>query len=522
MRPLILGILAILAVLAGPVQAENVLRWSMHGDALTFDPMGQNEGPTFIQNQQVYETLVTLTPEMQLEPALAVSWEVVELTRWVFHLREGVTFQDGRPFTAEDVAFSITRAQHPFSNYLQLVSEIEEVQIIDDHTLNFITYAPAPLLPQKLFSIFMMSKSWSEEHGVVTPQNFSGGEENYAVRNANGTGPFMLELREPDIRTIMVRNPNWWGNEAGIPNDIDRIVFTPIENDATRVAALLSGELDLILDPPLQDLARLERTPGLVLAQVPQIRTIFFGLNQRDDELASSNIRGRNPFQDVRVRRAIYQAINEDAIRDRIMRGRAAPGGMIISPGINGYEEAFDERLPFDQDAARDLLADAGYADGFSVSLDCPNNRYVNDEEICQAAIGMLAQIGITVNLDAQPKSLHFPKIENQVTDFYMLGWTPNTLDSGSVFDYLIGTDGSWNAAGYSNAVVDEMLPRISAEIDPDVRRAMIHDAWQIILDDVAYVPLHNQVLTWAMRDSLDMPITPNNLPQFRWARIEE
>jgi len=522
MRSLILGALAIVVALAGPAHAENTLRWAMHGDALTFDPMGQNEGPTFILNQQVYEPLINLDPAMNLIPGLATSWEVVEPTRWVFHLREGVTFHNGEAFTAEDVKFSIERAQHPFSNYLQLVNEIESVDIIDDHTVAFNTYAPAPLLPQKLISIFMMSKSWSEEHGVEVPQNFSAGEENYAVRNANGTGPYILELRESDIRTIFVRNENWWGWAEGLGGNVDRIVFTPIENDATRVAALLSGELDLILDPPLQDLRRIERTAGLKLEEVAQIRTIFLGMNQRDDELESSNVEGRNPFQDQRVRRAIYQAINEDAIRDRIMRGRAAPAGMIISPGINGYEETFDERLPFDPMAARDLLAAAGYGDGFSVTLDCPNNRYVNDEEICQAVVGMLAQIGIDVNLDAQPKSLHFPKIENQTTDFYLLGWTPNTLDSADVFDYLIWTEGSWNAAGYSNAAIDEMLPAISSELDPEVRRQMIHDAWALIIQDVAYVPLHNQALTWAMRDNVDMPIIANNLPQFSWASFAE
>lgn len=522
MRSLWIGVLAVVAVLAGPAQAENTLRWAMHGDALTFDPMGQNEGPTFILNEQVYETLITLNPAMELDPGLATSWEAVAPTRWVFHLREGVTFHNGEAFTADDVKFSIERAQHPFSNYLQLVNEIERVEIVDDYTVNLITFAPAPLLPQKLISIFMMPKDWSEAHNVENPQNFSAGEENYAVRNANGTGPYRLELREPDIRTIMVRNDDWWGWAEGLGGNVDRIVFTPIENDATRVAALLSGELDLILDPPLQDLRRIERTAGLKLEEVAQIRTIFLGMNQRDDELESSNVEGRNPFQDQRVRRAIYQAINEDAIRDRIMRGRAAPAGMIISPGINGYEEAFDERLPYDPLAAQDLLAAAGYPDGFSVTLDCPNNRYVNDEEICQAVVGMLAQIGIDVNLDAQPKSLHFPKIENQTTDFYLLGWTPNTLDSADVFDYLIWTDGSWNAAGYSNAAIDEMLPTISSELDPVVRRAMIHDAWQLIIQDVAYVPLHNQVLTWAMRDTLDMPITANNQPQFRWASFAE
>jgi len=522
MRVFGVSLFVALALTVLPAHAENVLRWSSHGDALTFDPMGQNEGPTFAQNQQIYEPLITRTPDLGLEPALATSWEAVEPTRWVFQLREGVTFHDGRPFTADDVEFSIRRAQHRFSNYLQFVTEIEEVEIIDDYTVNLITSAPVPLLPEQLSSIFIMSRTWAEEHDVTVPQNFSGGEENYAVRNANGTGPFILELREPDIRTIMVRNENWWRLAEDNAHNIDRIIFTPIGNDATRVAALLSGELDLLLDPPLQDLRRIERTSGINLIEIPHMRSIFLGMNQRDDELASSNIEGRNPFQDQRVRRAIYQAIQIEAIHSRTMRERSAPAGMIVAPGVNGYEEGFDERLHYNPLGARDAIAAAGYPDGFSVTLDCPNNRYVNDEEICQAVVGMLAQIGITANLDAQPKSLHFPKLEEFDTDFYMLGWTPTTVDSGDVFEFLLLTEGSWNAGGYSNAAVDALVPQIASELDDEARNAMIHEVWDMAIQDVAYIPLHHQVLTWAARDGLEIPITPNNLPQFRWARMEE
>ena len=218
----------------------------------------------------------------------------------------------------------------------------------------------------------------------------------------------------------------------------------------------------------------------------------------------------------------MYQALDVDAIQSRIMRGRSAPAGMIIAPGINGYEEDLDVRPPYDLDAARALMAEAGYQEGFSVTLDCPNNRYVNDEAICQAAVAMLSQIGITVTLDSQPKSLHFPKLEEQVTDFYLLGWTPTTMDSGDVFDYLVRSEGSWNAGGYSNADLDALTPRIASELDPEVRNALIQETWVIMLADVAYVPLHHQVLTWGMRDNVHMPITANNIPQFRWAHMDE
>ncbi len=514
------GLAMVLAAM--PAHAENILRWSSQGDALTFDPHAQNEGPTFTHNLQVYEALVGRGADLTIEPGLAISWEALEPTLWEFQLREGVSFHNGSPFTAQDAIFSIRRAQHPASNYLQFVVDITEITAVDDFTLHIETAAAVPLLPDQLSSILIMSKAWAEEHEVTAVQDFSAGEENYAVRNTNGTGPFVLELREPDIRTVMVRNPNWWGLEAEDAHNVDRIVFTPIGNDATRVAALLSGELDLLIDPPLQDLRRIESASGLGLSEVAQIRTIFFGLNQWAPELSSSNIRGRNPFADVRVRRAIYQALQIEAIQSRIMRGRAQPAGMIIAPGINGYAAELDTRLPQDQEAALALMVEAGYGDGFSVTLDCPNNRYVNDESICQATVAMLSRIGITVNLDAQPKSLHFPKLEERETDFYLLGWTPTTIDSGDVIDYLLISEGSWNAGGYSNADLDALAPQIASELDVEERNRLIRQVWDIALEDVAYIPLHHQVLTWARRETVDIPITSNNIPQFRWAHIEE
>lgn len=522
MRALLFGLIALVVAGTFPAHAENVLRWAAQGDSLTFDPYAQNEGPTFTHNGQIYEALVTRAPDLTLIPVLATSWEAVEPTVWEFHLREGVSFHNGSPFTADDVVFSIERAQHTNSQYAFFVEEISDVEVVDDYTVRMHTNEPVPLLPEQLYSIYIMSRSWSVANNVEEVQNFSAGEENYAVRHANGTGPFILDLREPGIRTLMSRNENWWGLAEDNPHNIDRIVFTPIANAATRVAALLSGELDLMLDPPLQDLRRIENTAGLKLESVPQVRTIFFGLDQASEELRSSDVEGANPFADVRVRRAMYQALNMDAVQSRLMRGYSVPAGQLVAPGIGGHDEELDTRFPYDPDASRALLAEAGYPDGFSVTLDCPNDRYVNDEEICQAVVSMLGQVGIDVTLDAQTKSLHFIDIENRVTDFYMLGWTPSTLDSGDTFEYLYITDGSWNAGGYSNTEFDALVDQINREVDMERRAELMHQAWQIVTDEVAYLPLHHQVLTWAMRDTLDMPITATNIPYFRWAHMSE
>jgi len=512
---------ATLALLFGnvtPAAAQNTLRWASQGDALTFDPHAQNHGPTNTQNKQVYESLVLRRADQSLEPGLAVDWEPVEPTTWEFQLREGVVFHDGADFTAEDVVFSFQRAQAETSDFTGYITSVGEVEAVDDYTVLIHTVGPNPILPQQLTELSMVDKDWAEANGVEVPQDYAGGEETYAVRNANGTGPFRLELREPDVRTVMVRNDEWWGLEQD-PHNIDEIVYTPIQNAATRIAALLSGEVDFVLDPPLQDLARIESTPGLETISTPQIRSIFFGVDLASDELRYTD---GNPFKDARVRQAIYQATDVEAIRSRIMRDLSAPAGVIAPPGVHGYSEELDTRLAFDVDAAKALMADAGYPDGFSTTLHCPNDRYINDEAICQAMVAMLAQIGISVNLMAQPNSIHFQELQNGEHDFYMLGWGVPTLDSHYIFNFLYKGDGSWNFTGYDNERVNELTAQIEATIDLDERDAMIAEAWDIVQSDIVYVPLHHQVITWAMKETLEMPIEAQDSPQFRWARLAE
>ncbi|MFP3943209.1 MAG: ABC transporter substrate-binding protein [Alphaproteobacteria bacterium] len=518
---LIAGLLAALPFLAAPAHAENVLRWASQGDALTFDPHAQNETPTTAANLQVYEPLVMRgpLPDLDIIPALAASWKLVEPTVWEFKLRKGVTFHDGTPFTAEDVAFSIARAQHETSDYKTYVETVEEVRIVDDHTVRIVTDVPTPLLTANLTQVFIMSKAWSEKHDVTRPQDWEKGEENYAVRHANGTGAFVMELREPDIRTILTKNKNWWGLKE-YPHNIDRIIYTPIQNDATRVAALLSGEIQFLLDPPLQNLKQIERQATLHTRTTPQTRTIFLGMDQERDELRSSNIKGKNPFADVRVRKAFYHAIDAPAIVKKIMRGKAKPAGVLIAPAINGYTEELDNRLPHDVKKAKTLLRQAGYPDGFKVKLDCPNDRYINDEAICQAVTGMLGKIGVDVELDAQPKSLHFPKLLNHDTDFYLLGWGVVTIDSEYVFAHLYRTGEGWNAGKYSNPRVDKLIEQMTSETDPEKRDALIAKTWEIVEGDVVYLPLHHQVITWAMAENFDMPIMPDDMPRFFWGKF--
>ncbi len=500
---------------ASPALAENVLRWTSQGDALTLDPHSQNESPTIAMNGQIYETLVTRDADLILRPELAESWEAGP-DGWTFKLRQGVKFHDGADFTAEDVIFSFGRAMHEASDYKEQIKSITSIEAIDDYTVKMVTDGVNPILPNQLTSLFIMDKGWADANNVSVPMNYAANEETFAVRNANGTGPFTLVSRAPDELTVLARNANWWG-EGMFPGNIDRIEYRPIANAATRVAALLSGEVDFVLDPPLQDLKRIEATEGLSVKTVAQIRSIFFGMDQGIDKLRTSNVDG-NPFKDVRVREAMNLAIDRDAIKRVVMEGLAFPTSMITSPGVLGNTPENDAPVKTDPERAKALLAEAGYPDGFTVRLDCPNDRYNNDEKICQAAVSMYARIGVTVNLDAIPKSQHFPKIQKRETDFYMLGWGVPTLDSHYVFSYLLDSEGSWNAAGYNNARVNEITDAIAVETDGDKRASMIDEAWTQVKADMPYVPIHHQVLAWGLASTVDIPIAADDAFRPRFA----
>jgi peptide/nickel transport system substrate-binding protein len=502
-----------------PAGAENVLRWASVGGALTFDPHGYDEVPTNGQVRQVYETLVTFDADLKLVPGLATVWRLVDPTTWEVDLRRNVRFHDGTPLTASDVVFSFRRAKADipagFSDY---VESIADVRALDEHTVRFETSSPNPQLADQLTHVSIMSEVWAEAHDAMVPVDVSAGEENYASEHANGTGPFVLKQFEPNGPISMVRNRDWWGLDQ-YPHNIERIEYDPIPDPEERLAALLEGKLDLLTDPPLSALDQIRSTSGLKLAQGAEIRTIYLGLDQTSEELRSSNVKGGNPFSDRRVRRAIYQAIDVEAIRKDVMRGLSIPAGMMVPPRALGYAPELDQRLPYDPAVAKALLGEAGYSKGFSVTLDCPNNRYINDKAICRAIAAQLNAVGLNVTVNAQPKEVIFAKFDNRDTDFYLLGW--GSYDSYDVFIKFYRSRGGENAPGYSDPTVDELIEKIGREMITFARDAMIEEVWKIVLDDIVYIPLHYQVIVWAMRDNLEIPVYPYNRPIFREARLK-
>ena len=509
---------AIFFVFVATHSYAKTIKWSMQGDSLTLDPHAQNEGPTTQDSRQVYEALVTRGLDMSIEPQLATDWKTTDPNTWVFNLRKGVKFSDGTDMTAKDVVFSILRAKQPTSDFKEYISTISDVKEIDNYTVQVTTSKPNPILLNQLSNIFIMSKKWSIDFGATVSQNWDGGEETFSATNAMGTGPFKITLREPNTKTVFERNSNWWGSMKD--NSVTEIHLLPIKNSATRVAALLSGEVDLVTDAPVQDLARIGNSADHEVVSTAQMRTIFLGMDQAADKLRSGNT-GDNPFKKKEVRQALYQAIDIEAIKKKVMRGLSEPAGIITFPGVNGYTQDLDKRLPYDVDAAKKLLADAGYPKGFDVELRCPNDRYVNDEAICTAVVGMLGKIGVNVNLFAQTKSKHFKELKEDKGDFYMLGWGVPTLDSHYVFHYLYESGASWNKVNFSNSEVDAAIRVMEGEVDLDKRNAAIANAWKIVKDDISYLPLHHQVISWATKNNVDVPIRPNNEPLFRFASFK-
>ena len=501
----------------------NSIKWSMPGDSLTLDPHAQNEGPTHMVSHQIYEGLVTPGINMEILPQLAESWVATAEDTWIFNIRRGVMFHDGSSLTAGDVAFSINRARTAPSDMVDLIKSITSATALNDHTVEIKTDGPNPILLNELTQIFVMSEAWAKANNCEASYNWDAGETSYCASNANGTGPFEITFREQDVRTVFEKNNNWWGNHYA--HNIDKIELLPIKNDATRVAALLSGEIDYTNVVPVQDIKRINSSSGHSVKMTPQNRTIFFGMDQGSAELNSSNIKGKNPFADKRVRLAMYHALDMDAIQDKVMRGQSVPAGIITAPGVNGHTAARDERMAYDPETSKKLLAEAGYPDGFEVTLDCPNDRYINDEAICVAAIGMFAKIGVTVNLDAKTKSQHFSEVKEgdangMTSDMYMLGWGVPTFDSHYVYSYLFESSGSWNKVNFSNARVDELVAAMGVETNLDERNAMIAEAWDITQDDVTYLPLHHQVVNQAAKSNVDVPIRMNNEPLFRFANV--
>ena len=507
---LLIAAATMLTVTLSPVASRaepKLFRWALQADAQSLDPYSLDERLTLGVLGNVYEALVSYDADLQLVPALATEWKITSPTTWQFTLRQDVKFHNGDAFTADDVIFSWRRANGEGSDMKAYASKAKEIRKLDDHLLEVETVLPNPILPRDLAFLYIMDKQWCELNGTTTATNLQGGNpNNFASMHANGTGPFRVVERQPDVKTSFERFDNYW---KPIKSNVTKAVMTPIAQDPTRVAALVSGELDLAIPIPLQDLPRLEEHPDLHVLKGFETRVIYFGMDQSRPELLYSSVKGKNPLQDRRVREALAYGLDVRAINDKVMRGSARPTGLMVASEVNGYNAELAAPHPYDPQKARQLLSEAGYPDGFALTLDCPNNRYINDEKICVAAAAMLAKIGVKVEVLAQPKSKFFAKVMvsgGYDTSFFLFGWSPNTYDAHNVlFNLLSCRDrernaGRMNIGGYCNPRVDELTQSVQIESDPARRQAMLDEAFTITKGEVAYLPIHEQSLSWGVR----------------------
>ena len=505
----------------GVVASAQTVRIANQGDALSMDPHSLNETLQLSVTGNVYEPLVGRNKDLSLTPMLATSWKQTSPTVWRFELRKGVQFHDGTPFTADDVVFSLARTQVEGSDMKSYTNDFKEVRKIDSHTVEIETKTPFPILPDVLSLVYIMSKKWCETNQATVPVDRRKGVENTASFKANGTGPFRVRERQPNVRTVFTRNGSYWGKIEG---NVTEVVFTPIGNDATRVAALLSGEVDVMEPVPVQDIDRVNSSANTRAVTGPELRTIFLGMDQKRDELLYSNVKGKNPFKDKRVRQAFYQAIDIKGIKKTVMRGASNPSAQLVGPGINGFQPEM-KRLPYDVEAAKKLMAEAGYPNGFEVSMNCPNARYVNDGRICQTVAANLSRINVKINLQAETKGTYFPKVLRRDTSFYMLGWTPATYDAHNAMNAIMRCvddkgAGQFNLGAYCNPKVDELTLKVQAETDKDKRNAYIKEAFDLHAADVGHIPLHQQALAWGVNKKVKLVQLADNFMYFKWISL--
>ncbi|MCH8333739.1 ABC transporter substrate-binding protein [Candidatus Sumerlaeota bacterium] len=490
-----------------------VLRISQGSDVLTMDPYAKNESPTYGVLVNIFEPLTDVSADMKIVPGLAESWRNIGPTVWEFKLRRGVKFHNGRTFDAEDVQYSLERARDwPLSRVKAEAATVKSLTLLDPYTVLIETTVPDAILPTRLTTILMLDKQTSEE-------GLAEDGDAWLATHPIGTGPYKLEKPEDwvrDAQCILTANEEYW---KGAPQ-VKKLNYLATSNDATRIVDFLDGRIDVLAYVPVRDIERVKATPGFRVITNPSLRLIYLGLDSTRDD--SPGIPGAppNPLKDLRIRQAMYAAINEDLIVEKIMNGQAVAAGQLFPDSIVGYDDSI-VREPYDLDKAKALMEEAGYADGFDITLETPNNRYVNDDEIAQAIAGQLARIDIRVRVNARPKDVFFKDEEQGFFSFFLIGWTNPNGDGYGTFDHLLHTPdaeknlGSANlSTNYSNLKVDELTEAAMSEFDPAAREKLLQEAVRIVMHDLPHIPLHYQMDIYAVSD--DVKWTPRRDTQIR------
>ena len=520
-------LLALAMVLAQPGAQAAALRIASAFDPQTMDPhslvLQYHTRVVF----SIYESLVGRDQDYRLVPVLATEWAQTDPLTWRFKLRPDVHFHDGSLFTADDAVFSFERALAPPSQRQFVLKGVKRVRVVDPLTIAFDLSAPDASLPQKLVLVAMMSRRWAQAHHIERAQDFNARQETFAVRNANGTGAYQLDRYEPDIRTTLKAFPQWWNRRNSANGNVDSVSFVTIRSDATRLAALHSGEVDLVLDPPYQDVEQLRHDPAVAITQVGDIATDYLGFDQASAALPGvapgPDGKPRNPFKDLRVRRAVYQAVNIDLVIQKVLKGLATPTGDLLSPEFGTPAAVNGPRLRFDPVRSRELLREAGYPDGFDLTMDCVNVAF--REHVCQAIAAMLTQVGIRTTLHTSPSTQFFPMITEGKVSLAEYGFTGTSEDAWQSLNGLLHTwdkdgGGTFNGGRYSNARLDALIDAIRTEPDLARRRTLVATALKMAGDDIAYVPLYRRTLSWVMQKKVQVVMLPDDTIPVRWAVV--
>lgn len=476
----------------------NTLNMAYDADPVSLDPHEQLSGGTLQLSHMVFDPLVRWTKDLQFEPRLATSWERIDDLTMRFNLRAGVKFHSGNTLSAADVCWTFDRLKVS-PDFKGLMTPFSACVEVDDLTVDLKTAEPYPLVLHQATYLFPMDRDFytgTDAKGAPKDAIAKHGDS-FASQNVSGTGPYTITSREQGVRVVFDRFGDYW--DSASPGNVSQIVLTPIANDATRVAALLSGDVDFIAPVPPNDLERVGGDSDTDLVTLPGTRVITFQLNQQ-----------RLPaLADPRVRQAIVYAVNNDGIVQKIMKGFGETAAQQSPVGYVGHDPALQPR--FDLERARELMAEAGYADGFSASMMAPNNRYVNDAKIAEAVAGMLGKIGIRIDLETMPKAQYWPKFDERAADIMMIGWHADTEDSGNFSEFLLMCPnaetgyGQYNSGNYCNPELDKLVLAAQSETDEPRRADMLKQVERIAHEDAAFVPLHWQNLAWGAKKNVDI-----------------
>lgn len=502
----VLAVLGPMLALSASCASAQTLRVADRGDAANLDPHSFNETTQLSLLGNVYESLVHRGKDGKLVPSLALSWAPTSPIEWQFQLRQNVRFHSTNPFTADDVIFSIKRAQGRGSDVRNYVDEIESVVAKGSHTVLIRLKRPIVDFPSRLSVLYIMDSAWARTAGATEAVDRIAKNQSGAITSASGTGPYLVEKRDAGVRTVLARFRNHWSPTS---TSWSSVHFIPIANDGTRLAALLSGDVDVLTAVAVSDVQRIRSTANLSLFVTPEVRTVFFGFNTSHDTLSGRQSTAPNPLRNVLVRQAIYHSIDADAIRRVVMQGLSVPTGSLVANFVSGYTAVGATRLAFDPNRARTLLNSAGYPNGFAIDLNCPNDRYVNDSRICVAIASYLAKVGIDARVVAEPRAIYFTRLAKREYSFFMLGYSPPSFDALELVKGLLATPdsssgrGAFNYANLSDPVIDGLLFAAETEGDSQRRLEMTVRALNRERELIGYMPLHQQTVVWAARKGL-------------------